>query len=95
MINIDRINDDVPLSATVWRLVRFYLETNKITETEFDEVNLPITDWAILSVQVDSSSSDEETIDTAEELRGRFRLSFDVKGHKRSGLISTQLIELP
>ncbi len=94
VINIDRINDNVPLEQTVWRLVRYYLTANELKEAKFDESSQTLTtDWIVLTPQAFIEVAEDEDT-TASEVSGKFSFTFNIKEHKRSGLISTRLIDI-
>lgn len=91
-VMFDQINDNEPLSKTIWDSVLGYLELNEISVEEFDkEKNELVTGWVVTRELVESSwyKIGSEFTEQAQ----RFKLSLDVAPHGRTASLTANLIE--
>jgi len=88
----DQINDDEPLSQTIWNTVLTYLEKQSIGVDSFDkDKNVLYTDWVIITEDEEKSWFDFNDV-VSKDAR-KFMFSLNVAPHGRSASLTTELTE--
>lgn len=86
----DQVDDSQPLDRAVWNSLLSFLDQNGIGVVSFEpETNVLITDWMIITEELDSSWYSWTS--TESKIGRRFEFNLDVKPHGRTAALNVKL----
>ncbi|MBT1449594.1 outer membrane protein assembly factor BamC [Glaciecola sp. XM2] len=88
----DQLNDNEPLSKTIWDTVLSYLELNEVSVESFDQQkNELYTGWVVTQEELESNWYEFGSEFT--ENAKRFKLSLELAPHGRTAALKAELVE--